>query len=192
MKRDFVAFDEIGSRVTAAIREAEPLPAGAKPLVAMRNLYGRVRLCVRDAVRGDAAAEAALRALAGRLREALGAHAGSEDGEVLFVEDALLEDGRRTAREILPDVFLGERLVAGTDWWTVTAPRRQPGAARYTLYSVKGGVGRSTTAAVLAWESGAKRAARARRGPRSRIAGTLFGHSRARPPPGLRGVRLVR
>ena len=55
------------------------------------------------------------------------------------------------AQEIRPGVYWADRLVTGHDWWTVgdALPERQ--AMRCTLYSVKGGVGRSTTAAVLAW-----------------------------------------
>ncbi len=48
-------------------------------------------------------------------------------------------------------MYWADRLVTGGDWWTVAdlPPKRK--GARYTLYSVKGGVGRSTTAAILAW-----------------------------------------
>ena len=44
-----------------------------------------------------------------------------------------------------------ERLVTGSNWLTVRAPDRGQDASRFVLYSAKGGVGRTTTAAVLAW-----------------------------------------
>ena len=59
-----------------------------------------------------------------------------------------LEDA---AREIKPGVYWVDRLVTGGNWWTVRAPDNAQGANRFALYSVKGGVGRTTTAAVLAW-----------------------------------------
>ena len=41
--------------------------------------------------------------------------------------------------------------MTGQAWGSVGSHESLEGAARYTLFSVKGGVGRSTTAAVLAW-----------------------------------------
>ena len=44
-----------------------------------------------------------------------------------------------------------DRLVTGNDWWTVRDADAAHDTNRFALYSVKGGVGRSTTAAILAW-----------------------------------------
>ena len=50
----------------------------------------------------------------------------------------------------IPGVYWVDRLVTGSDWWTVGNLPSERGVRRYTLYAVKGGVGRSTSAAVLA------------------------------------------
>ena len=75
---------------------------------------------------------------------------------MLFVEPALLADLDETAKKIdgLDRVYWVDRLMTGGDWWTVAPPNAElppEGPRRCTLFSVKGGVGRSTTAAVLAW-----------------------------------------
>ena len=67
------------------------------------------------------------------------------------MDPELLADLDKEAREIRPGVYWADRLVTGGDWWTVADPPPKRTGARYTLYSVKGGVGRSTTAAILAW-----------------------------------------
>ena len=66
--------------------------------------------------------------------------------------ESLLARVRETARKVdHRDVYLVDRLVTGGDWWTVGEPQTAPTARRFSLFSVKGGIGRSTTAAVLAW-----------------------------------------
>jgi len=92
-------------------------------------------------------------ALAEEMRRALGAHGYPPESAVLFVGDDLLRTLNATARPFddLPDVFQAERLIIGNDWWTVAPVGHGRRARRCTLYSVKGGVGRSTTAAILSW-----------------------------------------
>lgn len=143
MNQDFVSFDDIGRHVREALmRATPPVPEAAKPVLVVRDLFGRVRVC--------GASQDGLGEFARSLRDSLGAHAATDSGQVLVVDPALLATGRKAGREIHPGVFFSERLVTGAGWWTVAAPRQGGGASRYTLYSVKGGVGRSTTAAVLA------------------------------------------
>ncbi len=149
MSADFVLFDDIEGVIRDTVRTSAGVSDSARPIFLIRNLFGRIRVLAPDAIRDDGAGLDGLRALASALRDRLGARAAL-GGEILFVDPALLASVRPTAREILPGVLLAERLVIGADWWTV-APAAAPGRApRYTLYSVKGGVGRSTTAAVLA------------------------------------------
>ena len=111
-----------------------------------------MRLSISDAVANDKATrgrpyDTGRRALHG----VLGVHAYPPDDALLFVDDALLTSLEDAAREIKPGVYWVDRLVTGGNWWTVRAPDNAQGANRFTLYSVKGGVGRTTTAAVLAW-----------------------------------------
>jgi hypothetical protein len=150
MSGSFIPFDAIRSRVVGVL-DAEVLPDGITPLYLVRNLLGRVSISVSDAVRANDAGRDALQRLAHALRDKLGLHGYSVEDAVLFVEPAMLETLAGTAGEIRPGVYWVDRLVTGRDWWTVDDPRSEGGPARCTLFSVKGGVGRSTSAAVLAW-----------------------------------------
>ena len=162
MSSDFVRFDDIRKLVVNAVKQSDPIPDEIGPVYLVRNLYGKVSISAPEDAEADNAVRRALESLAVRLREALGAH-GSPAGEpVLFVGRALLDDLRGVARKIpgASCVYFVDRLVTEAGWWTVggsdadsTADGPPAGRipARWTLYSVKGGVGRSTTAAVLAW-----------------------------------------
>ena len=150
--RNFTPFDSTRDLVTQALR-AEAMPEGAYPLYLVRNLHGRVRVSVSADVEADEGCRAALSGLAERLATALGAHGYPADEGISFVDAAMLAALQETAKEMpgLPQAFWVERLMTGEDWWTVDVSSAAESAKRYTLYSVKGGVGRTTTAAVLAW-----------------------------------------
>ena len=155
MSGSFVAFDDVRRRAVELLT-AEAVPETVRPLYLVRNLFGKVRISVSDAVEANESCRDALGRLAKRLGEALGAHGHPSGDAVLFVEPALLADLDETAQEIdgLDQVYWVDRLMTGGDWWTVSPREAAPppeGPRRYTLFSVKGGVGRSTTAAVLAW-----------------------------------------
>ena len=79
-------------------------------------------------------------------------HGHPPDRGFLFVSSGLLKDLVKTAQPIegFDNVFWEDRLITGEVWWTVSEPCANGRARRWTLYSIKGGVGRSTTAAVLA------------------------------------------
>ena len=121
-------------------------------LYLVRSLFGRLGVSVAESARSGCSEPSlqALDRLTSALRDRLGAYARADGGGVLWVDDGLLEDAQDTACEIRPGVFWVDRLLVGGDWWTAGEERRD-GPIRYTLHSVKGGVGRSTTAAVLAW-----------------------------------------
>ena len=150
MSNDFVSFDKARKRVVEALRGAD-IPVDRLYLV--RNMFGKVRISVSDRFEEDEARREALQGLALRIGDAAGAHGHPPNHTgVLFVPDDLLRklDGRAEAITGIDRVYWAERLVTGRDWWTVGEPRPEGSAQRWTLYSVKGGVGRSTTAAVLA------------------------------------------
>ena len=151
MSSRFVPFDDIGKHVAEAAQALDPVLDKIGGLYLVRNLYGKVRIAVSDDIEGDESSRAALQRLADKLHETLGAHGVQAERGVLFVGPSLLKSVQGVAQQVGPQVHLVDRLVTGGDWWTVSDSQRRPGAARYTLYSVKGGVGRSTTAAVLAW-----------------------------------------
>lgn len=147
----FVPFDSVRSRVAEVLKKSPEEVHGLREVYLVRNLYGKVRMAVSDAVREDEARRDASSRLAARLREKLGAYAYPEETAVLFVDSERLKTLREDASEIEPNVYWVDRLMTGGDWWTVSSLLPKDGPRRYTLFSVKGGVGRSTTAAVLAW-----------------------------------------
>ena len=150
MSDDFVSFDEIRGRV-AGVLDAALLPDDVVPLYLVRNLLGRVSVSASDPVRENDAGRDALQRLAHALRDELGPHGYSVEDAVLFVDPAMLDTLAAAPRELRPGIYWVERLVTGRDWWTVADSPSEGGPARCTLFSVKGGVGRSTSAAVLAW-----------------------------------------
>ena len=147
----FVPFDAVWDRIVETVGSGEAIPEQARPVYLVRNLYGQVGVSVSEVVAEDPSCRDALERLADRLRVVLGAHGPSAKSGVLFVGESLLRSlGRHCARGV-PRVLLADRLVTGGDWWTVRDQKSNSGVRRCTLFSVKGGVGRSTTAAVLAW-----------------------------------------
>jgi hypothetical protein len=165
MTEPFIPFDAVWRRVVDTIGSGEEIPERARPVYLVRNLYGQVGVSVSDAVEEDLPCRDALQRLADRLHDVLGPHGRSPQSGVLFVDKSLLTSLDSTAREVRPGagVYLADRLVTGGDWWTVGDQRSSLDVRRFTLFSVKGGVGRSTTAAVLAWHL-------ARRGERVLVA----------------------
>ena len=153
MSFEFVHFDEIRKHVVTAFENIERLPDAALPLYLVCDLFGKVRMCVPQAAEADAACREALRTLATDLHEKLGAHGYSPEDAVLFVDEAALNALEETRLEItgVSQIYWVDRLVTGRSWWTVDEAVSDQGPRRFTLFSVKGGVGRSTTAAVLAW-----------------------------------------
>ena len=147
MNDAFVPFDRMRRRVETALEASDAVP---DTVYLVRDLFGKVRISVSDSHETDDAGRNALRALANRLFKDLGAHGHPPEEAVLFVSDSVLSTLGDSKEEIRPGVYWADRLVTGGDWWTVSAPRPEGKAKRVTLFSVKGGVGRSTTIAVLA------------------------------------------
>ena len=150
MSSEFVPFDDTRRRAVEALKGAD-IPD--VPIYLIRNLFGKVRISAPEKAEDDEACREALRRLADKLSATLGTRGHPPDKGVLFVSDALLETLRDTAQPVegFPKVFWEDRLLTGSDWWTVGDPHPEGHVQRWTLYSIKGGVGRSTTAAVLAW-----------------------------------------
>ena len=154
MNDKFVPFDAMRSRVVDVLRTSGTMPEGVDRVYLIRDLFGRVRITVSDDVRADESCRTALQRLADRLHGALGAHGYPAENAVLSVSSDRLGTLEGQAMKIESNAYWVDRLMTGGDWWTVSPPdpsRPKGGPRRYTLFSVKGGVGRSTTAAVLAW-----------------------------------------
>ncbi len=159
MNANFVSFDDMQDRVADVLRATEAMPGAIDRLYLVRDLFGRVRISVSDAVEDDESCQDALKHFARNLHRELGPHGYSEEEAILFVDEEMLEEISETARPLVSSGQTGhtmsraywvERLVTGQSWWSMAA-QPEAGTRRFTLYSVKGGVGRSTTVAVLAW-----------------------------------------
>ena len=151
MRDRFISFDDVRRHVSRILSDGIGPLSEAGRIYLVRDLLGKVHVSVSDEMETSELCRAALQDLARKLHETLGPHGFPAKDAVLFVDAAMLDDLEDEAQEVHSGVYLADRLVTGSDWWTVRDTPRTTSAARYTLYSVKGGVGRSTTAAVLAW-----------------------------------------
>ncbi len=150
MSIPFVPFDELRGQLKAAF-EAADLPNGVPRIYVVRDLFGRVGISVSEEFDGDDRLRSALERLAREVHRRLGAHGRPAERVLLWSDPGLLGTLESTAQEIAPGVVLADRLTAGRGWWTLGEEDTDGRPLRYTLYSIKGGVGRSTTVAVLAW-----------------------------------------
>ncbi len=148
MSKRLVSFDEVRELVTAAL-DATATPEDAGEIYVVRDVFGKIGLSASEDARSDALLDA-LERLSGALEENLGAHGRPAERAVLWTDPELLDEMREAALPIRPGTFWVERLLVGEDWWTVGEERPESEPVRYTLHSVKGGMGRSTTAIVLA------------------------------------------
>ena len=118
----------------------------ARPVVLVRDLFGKFRVVLSDDRAGGADV------LAGELAEELGVYAYAPTSTFLRESDVGM--AATSARVVLEvdgaRVVLVDRLLTGTEW-SASASVESGGRKRFTLFSMKGGVGRSTTATALAW-----------------------------------------
>lgn len=123
-----------------------------RPVVLVRDLFGKFRV-VLPADRADVADT-----LAAELTDALGVYGYAPTST--FLRESDIGTAASSARVILESeggaqVVLVDRLLTGTEW--SAAPSFEAGGRkRLTLFSMKGGVGRSTTATALAWHLASK------------------------------------
>ena len=151
MSLNFVSFDSLLERVEKLFRASWAPLDGVGRIFLVRDLFGVLHIAVSDVFEDSEEIQQNLRGLAEDLAAALGPRASPADSAILFFDVKVLDELLTSGLEICHNVYLVDRLVTGQAWGTVRVLDSLEGAARYTLFSVKGGVGRSTTAAVLAW-----------------------------------------
>lgn len=144
---DWFPFGRVLAQVVDTLRYSKH--ASRERIYVIRDLYGKARLAVSDAHESNADVKRYLEGKAKLLHERLGVRSYPPEDAILFLDAELIEELQANCREILPSVYLVDRLLTGAGWWSVD--KGEAATSTYTLYSVKGGVGRSTTAAVLAW-----------------------------------------
>ncbi len=140
-----VTFGETRDLVREAIREAK-LPAGLEVWI-LRDLIGRVSVLLPEP---EAEPPEPIRRLVERLHSILGAHAYPPERAVLYLEPEDLGELRSEAviwEEGGVKILFLDREISARRWVTIAD---LPGPPRFVLFALKGGLGRSTTAAVLA------------------------------------------
>lgn len=150
MRDEPILFDDARTRVLDAIGDIA-LPEGAPDIYLVRDLFGKIGISVSKDAHSNEAMRTLLKRLACTLQDRLGPRGRPEDRAVLWLEDELLEELRETRHRVSSGFYWVDRLLVGEEWWTIRGDGDGTVPARYVLYSIKGGVGRSTTAAVLAW-----------------------------------------
>lgn len=120
-------------------------------LLVNRDLNGRIRLILPEAAQGDDEVRSGIESLAGDLAETLGRHAYPVAGAILFEpeREAALAGGTSFRLEGFNNVVVVDRLATEGNWLEITS--ESTGARRVVFFSIKGGVGRSTALAALAW-----------------------------------------
>ncbi len=140
-----------------AIKVAEAhITSIGEDIVLIRDLMGRIRVLLEKRPGAGSTRIPAVQALVGNLANQLGAYAYPAEDGVFYRKElgtVILPDRNNSARLGEKDghqILLHDRLLVGAQWnATPVATATDP--KRFTLFSMKGGVGRSTTAAVLAW-----------------------------------------
>lgn len=115
------------------------------PVYLVRDLYGVLRVVAHEALEANQPQRDAVV----RLSRALDGQLGSRGGGLVFVGSEAIDLLKHHSQELGPGCRWVDRLVTGGDWSTIEPSQAGP-ARRITLFSIKGGVGRTTTAAVLA------------------------------------------
>ncbi len=157
-----VLFDEVEERIRELVQSENSLPEDLGDLIAVRDLFGRIRFVLEkrpeDSFKEKALQKSARKALedfAKKAKEKLGPRAYPPDQAFLYRGELAsdVDSELNAAREIdagPPRLRFLDRQVTGLGW--ATTPRPEPTKAhRIAFYSLKGGVGRSTSAAVAAW-----------------------------------------
>jgi len=147
MTDDFVSFDSVSQRVEAILESMDLVALQGIDVYLVRNLHGKVRIIADEPA--NKSIRAALADLATRLSHELGAHGHPPNASLLTLDISASDLLGSSSRTISEGVFWVDRMVTSNEWATIHTPASQNN--RYTLFSVKGGVGRSTTAIVLAW-----------------------------------------
>ena len=160
MTSNIVTFDDIRGRISNVLKGRErSITAAIDRLYLVRDLFGRVRVSVSDVAEENESCQDTLQSLAEELHRELGPHGCLPDEAISYLDEDMLKALDETAQPFILDEGTGhslswaywvERLVTGGNWWSIDA-HTAPNGRRFTLYSVKGGVGRTTTTAVLAW-----------------------------------------
>jgi cellulose biosynthesis protein BcsQ len=143
-------FDEILPTITEILHtQSEKL--STIDFVVNRDLNGRVRLIFDAALREKDELEPVFAALGQEMSDRLGRH-GFPGNEIVIFESSLesvKENASLFQLEGFENVTIADRLAVDPDWSNIRPPSN--GVPRIVFFSIKGGVGRSTAIAAVAW-----------------------------------------
>lgn len=155
-------FDAVPESLAAIAQELGGALATAGEILAIRDLWGRVRFIVTARPAPGEPLANALDLLAKAAAERLGHRAYAAEDEILYADESFADaEQLRTEPGIAigsPDpVFrLIDRQITGQSWATVSEHASTRESHRVAMYSLKGGVGRSTASAAAAWHLASK------------------------------------
>lgn len=144
-------------RFSDALPTAISLIEGASDLLQgeitlVRDLYGRIRIAIPEEPINTT------NAFASAFHKALDAFSPGRQnvflfGKGMFAPEAVFASPDRILVRTVPgrSIFLLDRQVTGQEWMRAPLPGARGTAQRVTFFGLKGGVGRSTALAVLAW-----------------------------------------
>lgn len=146
-----ITFDNILHVLSNVLAPHAELIAQIKPVIANRDLNGRVRLVLSTSVKQDKKALEQCQLIASDLSEQLGAHAFPAERMVLFEDDinTLFSGVSKFDLEGIEGAYVVDRLATEGRWANIAAVT--DGVPRVVFFSIKGGVGRSTAMAASAW-----------------------------------------
>ncbi len=155
-------FDQVPEVLRGLIGRFRAELSGLDTIYVLRDLWGRIRFLIAERPAPGGQLADAFNELANQAVNALGPRAYSPDRMILYGEEVGelardLEDvPYQEIRSESPALRLIDRQVTGTSWATVDGVSQDSEIQRLAFYSLKGGVGRSTTAAVTAWHLAAQ------------------------------------
>lgn len=148
-----VRFDDVEKLLGELVQSEGLLPEDLGDLIAVRDLFGRVRFILER--RPNDALREALQNFAEKVQGKLGPRAYPPEQAFLYRSELASDVASEldSAREIFagpPRLLFLDRQVTGLGWAT-TLSQRPSKAHRIAFFSLKGGVGRSTSVAAVAW-----------------------------------------
>jgi CO dehydrogenase nickel-insertion accessory protein CooC1 len=147
-------FDQVLPLLRSLMLERHADLVKLAPLYLVRDLWGKVRVLLdSEPLKGPDKAK--MTSFVTAIHNQLGARSYPVEHAVLYTKelgiDIRLEHHTPLDVEGL-DVRLIERQITGLSWTNVAPAEPEAHPPRFTFYSLKGGVGRSTAIAVTAWK----------------------------------------
>jgi len=146
-----ITFDRLLPEILTLFEAHRPTVERLDWLLINRDLNGRVRLILPDSVRDDESGRLEIDLLAQALATRLGPHGYPTGATVLYEPEQEAACAGATSFQVegFANVRVVDRLATEGNWLAL-APESK-GAPRVVFFSIKGGVGRSTALAALAW-----------------------------------------